>query len=144
MKRKITPTAERQLRWLDVTYGIRQAIDEWCKEIVATADKGERPLIETPLEDVLNGIGEATETSGLGSMAKALESIWNWIRRRTAKQRDCCLPKVFRGLSDGSVPVGVLAGYRIDLKEEEVTFLFFDDYSPKLEAEKGSDEPHGW
>ena len=138
MQRKIKPVAESMFIWLQDTYQIGPKIDAWCRDIVSQADNPNKPITEVPIEEILDEIDAITGVPGVGSLAAgAMAKVLGFFRSQKPPARAACQSKVFDGLSDGTVKVGVRASYVIDPGEGKtgtVTFMLFDSYTPEIDS----------
>lgn len=155
MRRQITPTARTQLTWIGDTYGIAGPIDDWCREIVTSADKPERPVTEVTLDAVLEEIEGLTEQpasdweffakrfgeAGFSEKLKALKSLITTLSPPYTMRANV---KSFCALSDGHLPVEVKTVYEIDRPQSAVTFHFFGSYTPDVEASEHSGTAEAW
>lgn len=144
-RRQIAPSARSQLNRIGKDYGLMNDLDEFCRDLTRTAASPNRPLTEVAIEDIFEDL-----ESGLSTPQRDWARAWSkfrdagWLdkiksiralmtkRRPPWQLRVVC--HVFSALGD-AVPVEVEIVYDINHADETVTFLQFENYTPKSSPE---------
>lgn len=141
--RRILSSARAEFNWIAGTYGISRELEAWCGDIVAEADKAERPL-SSLTELAVDDVWELLE-SGSDSSPSHWKSVWKRFRSSSWSERFKAIratlthrqppwqlranARIFPGCG-GGVPVEVHTVYDINLPSQTVTFLVFEYFTP--------------
>src|SRR5262245_46127958 len=103
--RAITPSAEQMFRWIEDTYKIGRKVDAWCLELAGEVLRGVEPEVSILLENVFGKLAPIASW--------AAEQFLRGLRDRSFGEEIQIASKIFHGLSDGCIPIEVVAFYRV-------------------------------